>query len=326
VIEFWRMEDERRRIDMHAHVAPNTYRELLIAPDGTRPFVPSASLAELETNMARYAIDAAAVSVGPPGAYLGDQGRANELARAANESLAEIVRHDPDRFAGVALLPLPDVDAALSELEYALDHLDLDGVELFSNVAGVYLGDPRWEPLMAELDRRGAYVFVHPAMPPYTPPLDDVHPVWLYEFPFDTTRALAQLIFSGTLERHPSVRLQFAHLGGVAPFIANRLASLADREPERARQAPAGVESYLRRQYYDTGLSQSLPAITATRAIAPLGQIVFGTDWPYAALPEDGADPAPELAAPPESERTAIDRGNAAALVPRLSGVRFGAA
>ena len=251
---------------------------------------------------------------------MGDQGRANELARAANESLAEIVRHNPDRFAGVALLPLPDVDAALSELEYALDQLELDGVELFSNVAGVYLGDARWEPLMAELDRRGAYVFVHPAMPPYLPPLDDVHPIWLYEFPFDTTRALAQLIFSGTLERHPSVRLQFAHLGGVAPFIATRLASLADREPERARAAPAGVESYLRRQYYDTGLSQSVPAIAATRAIASLQQIVFGTDWPYAALPAEGADPAPELAALPESERTAIDRGNAAALVPRLSG------
>jgi 6-methylsalicylate decarboxylase len=320
------MGEELRRIDMHAHVVPDAYRDLLVGPDGRRPFVPSGSLPELEATMARYAIDAAVVSVGPPGAYLGDQGQARELARAANESLAEIVRRDPSRFAGVALLPLPDVDAALSELEYALDELDLDGVELFSNVAGVYLGDARWEPLFAELDRRGTYAFVHPAMPPYTPPLDDAHPVWLYEFPFDTTRALAQLIFSGTLERHPSVRLQFAHLGGVAPFIAERLASLAQREPDRAREAPAGVASYLRRQYYDTGLSQSLPAITATRAVATLEQIVFGTDWPYAALPREGADPAPELAALPEHERRAIDRDNAAALVPRLSGVRFGAA
>jgi predicted TIM-barrel fold metal-dependent hydrolase len=316
------MEPDLRRIDMHAHVAPDSYRELLVAADGSRPFVPSASLPELEANMARYAIDAAVISIGPPGAFLGDQGRANELARVANESLAEIVRRDPGRFAGIALLPLPDIDAAMSELTYALDHLGLDGVGLFSNDAGVYLGDARWEPLIAELDRRGTYAFVHPALPPYTPPLDDEHPVWLYEFPFETTRALAKLIFSGTLERHPSVRLQFAHLGGVAPFIANRLASLAEREPERAREAPAGVAAYLRRQFYDTGLSQSLPAITATRAVAPLEQIVFGTDWPYAALPDDGTDPAPELAVLPERERTAIDRGNAAALVPRLFGAR----
>jgi predicted TIM-barrel fold metal-dependent hydrolase len=99
------MGHELRRIDMHAHVVPDTYRELLVAPDGSRPFVPSASLAELRANMARYAIDAAVVSVGPPGAYLGDQRQANELARAANESLAEIVRGDSSRFAGVALLP-----------------------------------------------------------------------------------------------------------------------------------------------------------------------------------------------------------------------------
>lgn len=298
---------------------PDAYRELLVAPDGSRPVVPSASLEELKTNMARYAIDAAAISVGPPGAYLGDQGRGNELARAANESLAAIVRGDPGRFAGVALLPLPDLDAALSELKHALDHLGLDGVLLFSNVAGVYLGDPRWEPLYAELERRRAYAFVHPAMPPYPPPLGDQHPVWLYEFPFDTTRALAQLIFSGTLQRYPSIRLQFAHLGGTAPFIANRLVSLAAREPERARAATAGAGEYLRRQYYDTGLSQSLPSVEATRAIASLDHIVFGTDWPYAALPDEDDDPAPELAALSPAERMAIDCGNAAALVPRLS-------
>jgi predicted TIM-barrel fold metal-dependent hydrolase len=322
MIESVSVGSHHRRIDLHAHVVPDAYRELLVAPDGSRPFAPSASLEELDAHMVRYSIDAAAISVGPPGAYLGDQGRANELARAANESLATIVRGDPGRFAGVALLPLPDVDAALSELAYAFDHLGLDGVVLFTNIAGVYLGDSRWEPLYAELDRRGAYTFVHPTMPPYPPPLDEEHPVWLYEFPFDTTRALVHLIYSGTLERYPSIRLQFAHLGGTAPFIASRLGSLADREPERAGAARAGAAEYLRRQYYDTGLSQSLPAIEATRAIASLQQIVFGTDWPYAALPDEGDDPAPELAALPAEERMAIDCGNAVALVPRLGGPR----
>jgi 6-methylsalicylate decarboxylase len=310
------------RIDLHAHVVTDAYRDLLVAPDGTRPFVPPAPLEALEANMARYAIDAAVISIGPPGVYLGDQGRANELARAANESIAAIVRADGRRFAGLGLVPLPDADAAVAELGHALDGLGLDGVLLFSNIAGVYLGDPRWEALYAELDRRGAYVFVHPGMPPHPAPLGDDHPIWLYEFTFDTTRAIAHLIFSGTLERYPGIRFQFAHLGGTAPFLANRLASLADREPERAQRAPAGVAAYLSRQYYDTGLSQSLPAIAATRAVAPLEHIVFGTDWPYAALPAEGDDPAPELAALPEAERAAIDAGNAAALVPRLTGAR----
>jgi 6-methylsalicylate decarboxylase len=271
--------------------------------------------------MGRYEIDAAVISPGPPGAYLGDQGQANEIARAANESIAELVRASPERLAGLALLPLPDVVAAIEELSFALERLHLDGVMLLSNVAGCYLGDARWQPLYEELDRRGAYVFVHPGMPPHALPLGDVHPVWLYELPFDTTRALAHLIFSGTLERHPRVRMQFAHLGGTAPFLTHRLASLADREPENAREARAGVVEYLRRQYYDTGLSNNRPALEATRSVIPLEHIVFGSDWPYAALPTSGADPAPEIAFLSAQERAAVDHRNAAALVPRLTGV-----
>jgi len=308
------------RIDLHAHVVTDAYRELLVTPDGTRPFVPPAPLEALEANMARYAIDAAVISLGPPGAFLGDQGRANEIARAGNESIAEIVRAAPSRFAGLALLSLPDVDAAIAELGHALDTLGLDGVILYTNIAGTYLGDPGLEPLMAELDRRGTYTFVHPGMPPYREPLGDLHPPWLYEFPFDTTRAIANLAYSGTFERHPRIRFQFAHLGGTAPFLADRLASLADREPERAAQATAGIAEYLRRQWYDTGLSQFLPALEATRAIAPFDHIVFGTDWPYAALPETGDDPSPDFASLPAAERAALDAGNAAALVPRLTG------
>ena len=307
------------RIDLHAHVIPDAYRELLAAPDGSRPFAPPAPLDGLMATMDRYEIDAAAISTGPPGAYLGDQGQVIELARAANESLAAIVRSAPDRFAGLALLPLPDAQAAIAELGHALDQLALEGVMLLSNTAGVYLGDDRWEPLYEELDRRGTYVFVHPSFPPQQPPLGDEYPVWLYEFPFDTTRALAKLIFSGTFERYPSIRFQFAHLGGAAPFLAHRLASLAEREPGRAQRAPAGALEYLRRQYYDTGLTANPPAIAATREITALEHIVFGTDWPYADLPA-GADPAPALAALCAEARALIDGSNAAALVPRLAG------
>lgn len=310
------------RIDLHAHVMPAAYRDLLVLPNGNPYPAPPARLDDLTEMMGRYGIDAAVISTGPPGASLGDPGRARETARAANESIATIVRGDPTRFAGLGLLPLPDVDAAVQELTHALDDLSLDGVMLLSNVAGCYLGDPRWQPLYEELDRRGTYAFVHPAMPPHPLPLGEQHPVWLYEFTFETTRALANLIFSGTLERYPGIRLQFAHLGGTAPFLAHRLASLADREPDRAQQAPAGAVEYLRRQHYDTGLTNNRPAIEATWAVAPLEHIVFGTDWPYAALPAAGADPAPDLGFLSAEDREAVDHRNAAALVPRLTGQR----
>ena len=94
--------------------------------------------------------------------HTGDDAAARLLARQCNELAAEMIRDRPDRYAGFACLPLPDVDGALAELAYALDGLQLDGVLLFSNVRGVYLGDPRFAPLFDELQRRAAVAFVHP--------------------------------------------------------------------------------------------------------------------------------------------------------------------
>ncbi|HEY6029007.1 MAG TPA: amidohydrolase family protein, partial [Gaiellaceae bacterium] len=293
------------RIDTHVHVTPPALLAELERVHSDRPsgVVPSSpdGLSEL---METYAIDAAVVSPGPPGAYLGDQARANELARVLNEDAAALRDSDPRRLAALATLPLPDVDAALAELAYALDELGLDGVFLMSNLEGRYLGDPAWDEFFDELERRGAYVFVHPAFPPHPLPLP--HPVWLYEFTFDTTRAVAQLIYSGTLERCPSLRIQLAHLGGTAPFLAHRIASLADRQPQLAEQAPAGALEYLRRLWYDTGLSNNAVALASTLEVAPLEHVVFGTDWPYAAF-VPGDDPAPGLEAIGAERRARID-------------------
>ena len=267
--------------------------------------------------MERHDIDQAVLSLSPPGVSFGDQGLADELARMVNETTAELVQAHPDRLGGMAILPLPDVDRAIAEITYALDHLHLDGVMLLSNVLGTYLGNPLWDGLFDELDRRGAYVLIHPHAPPYALPLG--HPIWLYEYPFDATRAVVELIYSGTLERCRNIRLQLSHLGGTAPFLAHRIASLAARQPLQAAAAPAGAIEYLRWFYYDTGLADNDVALAATRLVAPLERIVFGSDWPYAPLPASG-DPAPGLAIL-GADRPAVDAGNAAALVPRLAAV-----
>jgi predicted TIM-barrel fold metal-dependent hydrolase len=198
-------------------------------------------------------------------------------------------------------------------------------VLLLTNVAGTYLGDAAWDALFDELDRRGAYVFVHPGFPPHAPPLPD-HPVWLYEFPFETTRAVANLVYSGTLERCPHVRLQLSHLGGVAPFIAHRIASLEAREPELATRAPAGALAYLRRLWYDTGLSNHAPGLAATLEVTSLDHVVFGTDWPYADLPAEPGDPAPDLGWLEPGDRARVEAANALALVPRFAPLVGGSA
>ena len=305
-----------RRVDAHVHLLPDAYRaELERSVELGYPLPPWSPELTLEF-MDRYGIDAAVMSVAPPGVFFGDAGQARELARLCNEATAALVRSGPERFAGLAVLPLPDPGDAVSELDHAFDELGLDGVVLLSNVAGIYPGDPALTPVLEALDRRGAYVFLHPNAPATPSPMPAM-PVWLQEFPFDTTRAVVDLLYSGALERFPRIRLQVAHLGGTLPFLARRIASLAERAPGQAAAAPAGARAYLERLYYDTGLTDDRAAFEATRAVAPLERIVFGSDWPYLAEP-DGPDPAPGLAFLAEGDRRLVDRDNLAALVPRL--------
>jgi 6-methylsalicylate decarboxylase len=304
------------RIDAHGHLIPEAYRaELEKREIETGYPLPPATPEIFSTVMEEHGIDAAIVSLSPPGVWFGDAGLAKELSRLVNEETAALVREQPSRFAGLATLPLPDVDAALGEIAYAYDELGLDGVALLSNHDGTYLGDPAFDPIFAELERRGAYVFVHPIQPATPSPLPEA-PVWLQEFPFDTTRAVTNLIYSGTLERCPHVRLQLAHMGGTAPFIAHRIAEWAGREPARAEAAPAGALAYLENLYYDTGLANNRVAVAAVRELAGLDRILFGTDWPYAVL-ADG-DPGVGLGLDGE-ERVKVDETNVTALVPRFA-------
>jgi predicted TIM-barrel fold metal-dependent hydrolase len=304
------------RIDAHVHLIPDAYRAELERRSLVPYPLPDCSAELTAEFMARHQIDAAVLSLSPPGVSLGDRRLARELARIANEATAERVAEAPDRFAGLAALPMLEADDAVQEMGRALDDLRLDGVVLLSSTEGRYLGDPAWDRVFDELNERGAYVFLHPNEPPYPPPLPE-HPVWLHEFPYETTRALVNIIYSGTMERCPALRIQAAHMGGAAPFIAYRIASLAVREPKLAESAPEGALAYLARLYYDTGLSANPPAMAATVEVAGMDHVVFGTDWPYAGLPASG-DPAPDLGGLAEADRNRIDGLNIGALVPRL--------
>jgi predicted TIM-barrel fold metal-dependent hydrolase len=306
-----------RRVDAHVHLVPEQYRSVLEQRAVTSLMPPVWSEELMDGFMDRHGIDAAVLSLAPPGVSFGDPGLARELARIVNERIATLASATPERFAGLAVLPLPDVDQTLAEIAYAYDVLGLDGVILPSNVDGIYLGADALAPVLDELDRREAYVLLHPSSPPGPPALPQ-YPVWLHEFPFDTTRAVIDLIYSGTLERCRRLRIQVAHLGGVTPFLVHRIASLQAREPHLAERAPAGAAAYLRGLFYDTGLSNHADVVTQTASLVGEQRIVFGTDWPYAALP-DGGDPAPDLAGLGQSERIRLTAHHVAALVPRFA-------
>ena len=271
-------------IDVHQHVIPAVYRSALacigVMGSGENPWPPW-SLGRMLELMDEFGIAGTVVSIASPGAYFGDIAFTRRLVRDCNEALARMVADRPSTFAAVGFVPLPDVEAAAREVEYALDVLGLDGINLLSHTGRRYLGHPEEAELYAELDRRGAVAFVHPVRPPMRELPELSFPAGYTELVFDTTRAIVNLLCTGTLARYPRIRFLMSHMGGVTPFLLFRLQGLDD-EPKYRALIPDGVAAHLRRLYYDVTQSTSPGALRALLDVADPARILFGTDYPFA--------------------------------------------
>ncbi|GLY79066.1 amidohydrolase family protein [Actinoallomurus sp. CA-142502] len=273
-------------IDFHAHFVPDFYRDAAVKagygnPDGMAGF-PHWSVDEALAMMDRCGVAVAVASVSSPGVHFGDDAAARHLARSVNEFSATVRDEHPDRFAFLASLPLPDVEGALAEIDHAYDVLHADGVTLKTNARGLYLGDPAMEPVLDALDQRRALVVLHPTSPPGW---EAVSRGWgrpMIEFPFDTTRAVADLLLRGGLIRHPGIRMVVPHGGGA-------LAAFADRIDEFTRIFAVAdgpdVAGQLRNLYYDLAgfpVPRQLPSLLA---MTDPSHLLYGTDWPWTPEP-----------------------------------------
>ncbi|MEV0264910.1 amidohydrolase family protein [Streptomyces sp. NPDC050617] len=315
-----------RRIDVHQHIVPPVWAKALddLGLDSGGWAIPAWSAADAIAMMDEQGIATGVLSVTSPGVRLDADGsrnaasRAQALARAVNEFGAETAKDHPARFGSFASLPLPDVDAALEEAAYALDTLGADGVVLISNTGGRYLGDPAYEPLWAELDRRAAVVFVHPAQPPM--PLLRGTPAPLADYVFDTTRTAVDMALNGVLSRYRKVKVILSHGGGFLPYAAYRFSGLTSTALDTGRTAE-DVIGDLKRFYFDTALAASPSSLPSLLAFAEPGHVLYGSDWPFA--PQEAGtyynrflETYPDFA-PGQAE--AINRGNAEALFPRFA-------
>jgi 6-methylsalicylate decarboxylase len=313
-------------VDIHHHMLPDFFWRATNEGDhpvgGIAP--PPWSRASTLSFLDDAGIDVAVTSVSTPGVHTGDDTAARVLARRCNELAAEMIRDRPDRFGGFACLPLPDVDGALAELAYALDDLRLDGVVLFSNARGTYLGDTRFTPLFDELQRRRAVVFVHPNPSPDPSAHALGLPDSLIDFTADTTRAIAQLHYSNTFARTPDVTFVFSHAGGTVPYLAGRFCIVDEMRVIPGAEARATAAETFRRLYWDTALSWNNQVLRMLRDVAGIDRVLFGSDYPYlcrdlAVSCRQYIEANPELST---SERTAVLGGTATKLIPRLAGLR----
>ncbi len=280
-------------IDVHQHFIPDLYRRALkeanVDPFAIPPWAkwsPQMALDFMDQRLIKKGI----VSITDPGVNFGDNIAARKLAREVNEIAADLAQQHPQRFGGFASLPLPDVDGALEEITYSLDVLKLDGVVLLSSQCdGTYLGDAKFDSVMDELNTRKATVFVHPASPQTSKGILLDMPTAAVEYVFDTTRAILNIVWSGTAHRCPDIDFIFSHAGGTLPFVSWRASSVIDNIPVKEKHFPLGAMEYLRRFNYDLALSSSEQAIAALQQLVPNKNILFGSDFPFA------PDPMPAL-------------------------------
>lgn len=219
------------------------------------------------------------LSVASPSVFFLDSGAADRLASSVNEELAEICRQHPQRFRSLASVVMQDLDFALGGLPHAIDELGMDGVMLLTNVDGVPLDDPRFEPFWEAANDRSLLVYVHPTVPA-AEHLSDFALAIGVGFFADTNLAIARLTYSGVFERFPGIRWVFSHLGGTLPFMLPRLDNYHRQFPECRERAPRPPSEYIRGLLFDTATSHR-PAIRCAVDTLGLNRLVFGSDYPH---------------------------------------------
>ncbi len=310
-----------QRIDTHQHVVPADFRAALnnAGLDSTGagalpPWSAESAIAEMD----RLGVATAILSAPTPGTtFLPDPTAAADMARRLNDYSAAVVKAHPSRFGFFATIPAPHLTESVRELHRAFDDCGADGVMLLTNSSGTYLGQDGQDEIFAALDTRSAVAFIHPAQPP-GPAVAGIPP-FAADFLLDTVRAAYLLVRNGIRQKYPNIRFILSHAGGFVPYAAHRLAiTLAGETGRGVDELLADFAGF----YFDTALSSSATALPSLLAFAKPGNVVFGSDCPFAAPPiaeyfGAGLDHYPGL---DTAGRADIDRHNALAMLPRFGG------
>jgi aminocarboxymuconate-semialdehyde decarboxylase len=295
-------------VDVHSHFFPSAFVRLIQSHGGpsgasvdrrdgvewlTMPGHPPVPLTPQFTNVAarqarlwEMGIAAQAVSLSPPMVHWAPVELGIQLARVFNDGILELQTSFPNQFVGLATLPLQDVDATLREMDRAVG-LGMRGIYVATAVGGRYLDAPQFAPMWEAAATRRIPVFIHPQHYLGREALDRWHLFNSVGFPVETAVLASRLIFSGLLDRHPSLRIVLAHGGGVLPVLAGRLDHTYRQRPEVRDAIPALPSTYVKRFYFDTVTHHDLALRFLVDLVGPQ-QIVLGTDTPY-----DMADPDP---------------------------------
>lgn len=275
--------------DYHAHCISASYREFVASHNALMDEgfpLPQWSVEAHLKLMDEAGIETAVLTLPAPHPWFGDTTETKREVRRLNEETAALCRQHPDRFRFCAILPLPDVKAAIAEARYALDTLGAVGVKLATNVGGQYLGDPALDPLMQYLSDRHTLVILHPHKP--SPVNDGVMlqtPLAMQEYLSETTRAVCNMISRNVLAKYPNMRVVVPHAGAYLPIALPRMRSLLPVMQKNGLVGEIDFDKNISCLWFDLAGSPSEETVKALLTITTRDRLLYGSDYPYVASP-----------------------------------------
>jgi aminocarboxymuconate-semialdehyde decarboxylase len=255
-------------------------------------------------------VDIAVVTLTSPNVYWGSPQVSLRAAKLVNDDMAARQKQYPGRIRFMCSLPWQHPQLALAELKRACDELGAVGVMVLANIGGVSLTDRKFNPVWKEIDKRGLPVLVHPSAPPGTAELDVMryNLIASVGFMFDTSLAVARMIFDGFFDRHRSLKLIAAHGGGTLPYLAGRLDICFENMPACREKITIRPSEYLKRIFYDSVVFQQESLALALK-VGGTGNVLYGSDYPHNIGDMKGC--LARVDALPPVQRDAVRGGNA---------------
>ena len=255
-------------------------------------------------------VDIAIVTLTSPNVYWGSAKTSLEAAKLINDDMAARQKQYPSRLRFMCSLPWQHPKLAIAELKRACDELGAVGVMVLANIDGLSLTERAFAPIWREIDKRALPVLVHPTAPPGTAELDVMryNLIASVGFMFDTSLAVARMIYDGFFDRYPNLKLIASHGGGALPYIAGRLDICFANMPACRERISAPPSSYLKKIYYDSVVFQQ-ESLELALKVGGDEHVLYGSDYPHNIGDMKGC--LARVDALPPAQREAVRGGNA---------------
>ncbi len=289
------------KIDVYPHILPTRYKKALYESASSKFYIKNVietlpTLYDLESRfrlMDKFEDLMHVLTLSaPPLEMIANPQDAVELSKLANDELAELVLKYPDRFAtAIACLPMNNMEAALQEIDRAVNDLKFRGVQIFTPINGKPLDAPEFIPLYEKMSKYNLPIFIHPVREAsYSDYISEERSRFMifhiFGWPYETAAAVARLVFSGILEQYPNLKVITHHAGGMVPYLSERIAGAYDhaeimRKAKYKQSLSRPPIEYFKKFYYDTAIYGNSFGLMCAYDFCGSEHLLFGTDMPF---------------------------------------------